>query len=418
MNFKLLILVPVLSILVSCRSNSQINWQTDIAYLKNELPKKHKDLFFKYSKAEFENKLNLLVEQLGTVKDFEVVVKLQQIIAGQGDSHTMVNWYRFNDDKKDLPIRMYWFSDGIYVIKASKEIVSVLGKKLVSINNHPLTEIIDSLSTMLTVDNQAIVRNRMPFLLRNARLLDYFGFAINGRYVFEVEDVAGQRSKINIIPQADDIAELISFENDSTPLYWQNRQIPFIERYLKNDSIYYIQYNRCDSRLFLYLTGNWQRARNTPSFSKFEKTIIKTLGDKEIKKLVFDMRFNPGGSSFQGKKLIKQLADIDKINQRGKLYVIIGRKTFSSAILNTIDFLNYTQAILVGEETGGKPNHFGEIKSLMLPTSKLEIYYSTKYFHLSNKYTNTITPDVQIESGFSDFVEGRDPVYEWIKLQD
>ena len=41
---------------------------------------------------------------------------------------------------------------------------------------------------------------------------------------------------------------------------------------------------------------------------------------------------------------------------------------------------NDTEAIFIGEPTGGRPNHFGEVKSFNLPNSGLSVRYSTKYF--------------------------------------
>jgi hypothetical protein len=98
--------------------------------------------------------------------------------------------------------------------------------------------------------------------------------------------------------------------------------------------------------------------------------------------------------------------------------VVLGRATFSSAILNAMDFKRLTNAIFVGEETSGKPNHFGEVKSFQLPTSKLSVNYSTKYFKMTDENVNTIAPDVKIEMSFSDFMKGVDPVYEWVKQQE
>ena len=95
--------------------------------------------------------------------------------------------------------------------------------------------------------------------------------------------------------------------------------------------------------------------------------------------------------------------------------MVTGRKTFSSAVINVMDFLKYTNAILIGESTGGKPNHYGEVKVLELPSSKLQVVYSTKYFKNSGTDMNTIKPRIGIQTSFNDFINGIDPVYEWIK---
>lgn len=82
-----------------------------------------------------------------------------------------------------------------------------------------------------------------------------------------------------------------------------------------------------------------------------------------------------------------------------------------------MDFKHLTDAVVIGEETAGKPNHFGEVRSFQLPGSKLTVAYSTKYFQRTDEDVSTITPDVKIEMSFADFTKGVDPVYEWIKAQ-
>lgn len=82
-----------------------------------------------------------------------------------------------------------------------------------------------------------------------------------------------------------------------------------------------------------------------------------------------------------------------------------------------MDFKRMTHAIFVGEETSGKPNHFGEVKNFQLPTSQLTVNYSTKYFKYNKKDVSTLVPDVKIEMSFSDLMKGIDPIYEWIKQQ-
>lgn len=129
------------------------------------------------------------------------------------------------------------------------------------------------------------------------------------------------------------------------------------------------------------------------------------------------MQYNTGGSSSQGTAFIKKLAEFLALNPKVKTYVVLGRQTFSSAILNAMDFNRLTDVTFVGEETAGKPNHFGEVRSFKLPNCGLQINYSTKYFKQSDENLTTITPDVITESCFRDFAKGISPIYEWVKKQ-
>ena len=171
----------------------------------------------------------------------------------------------------------------------------------------------------------------------------------------------------------------------------------------------YIQYNKCFSKEYPYPGYD----KELPSFKEFEQKIFNLLNSKSIKKLIVDLRFNNGGNSIQGTEFINKLST-HPINTKGHLYVVIGERTYSSAILNTLDFKKNTNAIIVGEATSGKPNHFGEVKSFILPNSKIKTYYSTKYFKRSTNNTNTITPDIKIVNSFTDFKAGKDNVLNWI----
>jgi C-terminal processing protease CtpA/Prc len=196
----------------------------------------------------------------------------------------------------------------------------------------------------------------------------------------------------------------------------RNERAYFVDYEVAVDNVYYIQYNKCISREKPPY-GFKGELKKLPSFQEFQEKILKTATKRSFDKIIVDLRFNTGGNSSQGTELIEKMAEIKKINERGKLYVILGRFTFSSAIINAMDFSNKTQAIFVGEETSGKPNHYGEVRSFTLPNSGLNINYSTKYFKRSEKNLKTITPDHIIETSFKDFKEGKDPVYDWIIKQ-
>ncbi len=85
-----------------------------------------------------------------------------------------------------------------------------------------------------------------------------------------------------------------------------------------------------------------------------------------------------------------------------------------TTIINAMNFRDYNNVVFIGEETSGRPNHFGEVKSFALPHSGLTVSYSTKYFQLTNANGNTIIPDVKIQSTIYDYLQGRDAVMEYI----
>jgi hypothetical protein len=90
------------------------------------------------------------------------------------------------------------------------------------------------------------------------------------------------------------------------------------------------------------------------------------------------------------------------------------RSTFPSAILNALVLRNETAATLIGEPTAGKPNHFGEVRTLELPNSAIKVSYSTKYFRDSDDDSPSLRPDILVEQTSADYLVGHDPVLDAI----
>jgi len=74
-----------------------------------------------------------------------------------------------------------------------------------------------------------------------------------------------------------------------------------------------------------------------------------------------------------------------------------------------------TEVVLVGEDTSGKPNHFGEVNRFVLPESRLIVSYPTRYFVLLEKDPPAIKPDVETPLGFESYSKGIDPAMELIR---
>ncbi|HQR41678.1 MAG TPA: hypothetical protein PLX97_03315, partial [Gemmatales bacterium] len=70
------------------------------------------------------------------------------------------------------------------------------------------------------------------------------------------------------------------------------------------------------------------------------------------------------------------------------------------------------QAELVGQPTGGSPNHFGEVKRFQLPHSKCTVMYSTKKFVMTKDNATTVIPHRIITPTAKGFFADRDEALE------
>ncbi|MDR2981819.1 MAG: hypothetical protein LBV12_06190 [Puniceicoccales bacterium] len=429
-NAILLIVGVFLTHTVYSQNINKVNWNEDLDFIAKELPRKHCNFFAIISSGYFLEELGKIKLESKKLTNLEVALRLRQLIASAGDSHTVLDFSPFINKNQILPLQLYWFSDGVFIIGTTSENNEILGQQLVSINGFSIDTISNKLISLITVDNSATVKKIVPQILPSIQLLEYFGFINEKKLELGLVDSDGNNRIYKM-----SVAEIKQLDGqsynqvNSTALCYKNKDALFVDSYLPESKIYCLQYNKCWSKETAIeakrrnnKAAHWGGAESEdiailPSFSEFEKRIFKTLEEKSVNKIIFDMRFNPGGSSLQGQLFISKLAKYLKKNPHIKIYVVIGRATYSSAVLHVIDFKTQTNAILVGEETSGKPNSFGEVMKVDLPSSGLKVFYSTKYIKYYNKNVDTVSPDVKIELSFSDFKKGVDPVYEWIKKQ-
>lgn len=397
--------------------NDSIDWVADLTYIKYELPKKHYDLFFKLSESEFNNQIDKLISIAPDLSIYEIFDKLNQLIARIGDSHTSIDYGYLYKEDLILPFSLYSFSDGLYITHARISYQKLLGQELISINNYPIQQIVDSLSTLIVIDNESTIKNLIPRIIGFVPHLEYFGFSKSDLISISTKDMNGSIIETIIENRLLKKEKIIRFEPDSMSYCWSNRNQFFSQTYFSKDSIVYILYNRCWSKELEKILGSRKRAKSFPSFRKFQKEIFKQIENNLSSKIIFDLRFNPGGSSLQGTRLINKIAELEDINQKDKLFVVTGKHTYSSGIINVMDFKENTNATFIGEVTSGRPNHYGEVKYLTLPSSGLKINYSTKYFNKYKPDSDAFYPDIKIETRFIDYKNGIDPVFEFIRRQ-
>lgn len=401
----------------SAQDSTQVDWKSDLDFLKKELPQKHFKFFAIRSENDFSKGIDAIKAESKNLTNFQIALRTQQLIAKFGDSHTMLNPTPLFDQNQLLPLGFMWANDKLYVLHTAQEYKQLLGSQVTKINKIPVATIIDSISTLLTVDNRAVQKSQVPNFIPSVQVLEYFGFTKEKEVSVEFLTSANKLMNCRVKPMLITPNNKVSFQPDSLSFGLKNMKHLFTDSYFPQDKIYYILYNKCISKEVMLSYGNKEQAETLPSFEEFGQKILDVLKKEPVSKIIFDLRNNGGGSSAQGTALIEKIAAFLKENPKVKTYVVIGRNTFSSAILNAMDFKRLTNAMFVGEETAGKPNHFGEVRSFELPSSKLQVYYSTKYFKNVDQDVNTLTPDVYLETSFADFSKGIDPVYEWVKKQ-
>jgi len=345
----LLLTAPLLAAPLLAEPVKDINWNEEVDGLKRELTSRHADLFFASDSASFYRELDQVAVLASGKSILEIAIELQQVVATLGDPNTVVNYHYHIDSKLILPFECYWFEEGLYVMKYWKEYEKLGGKRIVSINSFPIQQVIDSLSTLISGATPGLEKSVIPRMITWTQVLRHFGFAPQPLFSIEVLDQQGKSTTLNIVLPAVE-TEHIKVGPKTLPLGWEDTKIYFRDSLLSRDQLYYIQYNKCWSREAEEDYGSGASALFMPSFAAFEKQALKIVKKEDIKKLVIDLRFNKGGHPLQFSNFIRKIKKT-RIDKDAEVYLLVGRKTTSAAIINAMDVINTFDASTVGENT-------------------------------------------------------------------
>ena len=383
-----------------------LRWLEDISYLSLELPKRHKSLFFKKSKVEFFNELAAVKTSINTLSNYEIKLQIAKIIASIGDAHTSVP-FQIN---LLLPLEFYWFSDGIYVIAAPLEYKDILYCKIKKVNELPIEEVITTLSSIISYENEPYLKSQLPKYFPAIELL-YDLEIVNDIDSLELTFEDGNKDirtlEIESLPLMESRKKLKLLNNNVV----DNVNLALYRRY--SDKNYWFQY--LDISKTLFFKYNVCRNMLPKDVFTFCSELIEFIKHHDVEKLVIDLRNNFGGNSSLLDPFIEAIKHCNKVNKKGSIFVIIGRETFSSALLNALSLKTNTSAIFIGEPTGGKPNCYGEVQRFTLKNSKLIVCYSTEYYKtIEDDAILSLMPDVSIVLTIQNYINNEDPSFEYI----
>jgi hypothetical protein len=304
------------------------------------------------------------------------------------------------------PLGIYIFKDGPFVAVTGAEHRELLGAKLIKVRDATFDEAARKVASVFPYENESLWKQHLPRWITSAETLHALKLSDRiDRATFTFQLADGSTRQIELLPIAPNVRpnliRLPDWSKHKRPISLTPHATKYWFEYDEQSNAIYVRYDACG---------------NDPKypFEKFKNDLLAAIETKQPSTLIFYLRNNGGGDSRIAEPLINALRDIKFINQKGKLFVLIGRSTFSSAQMNAQHFRDRTNATLVGEPTGQKPNHFGEIKNFPLPNSGLIVQYSTKQFRQSRTDEPSMMPDEVIEPTSEEFLSGRDVVLEHV----
>jgi hypothetical protein len=367
---------------------------------------------------QFDAKVRDLYDAIPRLGDAQIILALMKLMVFLEDGHTAIWTVGSNPFfAAALPLRFFWFEEGLFVTAADPQLADLLGAQVLAFDGRPAIEVLEAMGPYINRDNgnPMPVKTRAPYFVRILKLLAADGLIKSPeRVTLTIRGVDGATRDVTVAAdttQPDIWNKLpcppswVTFAStlDDPPLYVRHMDQAQWFEYLPEHETVYFQFNRV-------------RPGEKETLDQFAARLMKFIDENKVAKLVIDMRWNNGGNTLLSQQLLLDLIANRKINERGKLFVVIGRRTYSAAQNTATYFQRYLNAIFVGEPTGSSPNFVGEEVPVTLPYSKIMANVSHLFWQSSWPWDQRmwLAPDVYVAPTFADFSAARDAALEAI----
>lgn len=381
-------------------------------------------------------------EVKGDLKALENFKLMAKVAALSKEGHmSLGNWTDtihngFQQDRyRYLPFLVRIINNEIYIWKVySEEQEMNDGDKIISINGKASSEILTELRSFMFIDGD--IQSNFHHLMNNGFAWMYYLY-LDQSAQFEIEYTA---------PSEDD-SRITKMKALTKSAMRKNYKIQYgineeREKELGNE-VFYFKADTNQATLKLKTFNRAKLKNQKVKAKKFYKTIFTELKTKKTKNLIIDLRGNSGGRiemasemlpyihkidslivyrtsiSWKGKTKEFELPEKSELAFNGKIYVLVDGLTFSAAASLARYLKEYSGAVIIGEEGGGRYEGFvaGSKEIIELPNSKLKVEiprYATIFPSSTLQQTKDrgIMPDHIVNYSLDDYQNQKDLVLE------
>jgi len=390
------------------------DWQSDLHFLQQTVHKDYPFLFKNISAKDFDAAVEKLNKNIPGMQPHEVLAGIGRIVASFKYGHTDISWRESPVKYHLAPLNLYWFSDGIYVEGTDKTNADIVGAKLIKVEGVPVKDALAAIKELVPAENDQYFRAygldflNIPEALHAQKISKQLKETIT--YTFEKDGKTFD--KTIAARDAFRLPRKYGFINPGTD--WVSvRDQSATPNYIKDlDKIYYFEYLPQTKTLYVRHSQIQDEAKE--AIPAFYKRVFDFIDNNDVEKLVLDVRLNGGGNNYKNKPIVTGIIQNKKINQPGKLFVIIGRRTFSACQNLVNELSNYTNAMFVGEPTSENINFYGDNRRVVLPKSGTPVFLSFAWWQDKPQWENAdwLAPQLAVDMSFDDYRSNRDPALE------
>lgn len=342
----------------------------------------------------------------------EAVIRLYKILADYNVVHLNLsaNYPEFYNELAPMAF-INQENNVFYVYFSTKQYEQYIGWKVLKMGDFPIKEALDKYNEFFPFETPTGAKysfNNVPNFkfLRAAGLLNK-----NGTLSILLESPEGKTELIKCKSVSS-----ITPENSSWLLH--NAVAPVYVNLSKNTVA--ASYGDLSKKIYYFQTFGFDEYR-TNNFEECLDAMCKDLSSNQYNTVVFDMRFNGGGSIFNLLGYQSLIYKYKDLLEKHNIAVAISGNTYSAAVM----FVNYLYTVFpnitfFGEESGQAIFNYTDVLPESLPNLKCRVIFPRgvePMEALENRATDIhrgIMPDVEVYETFDDLKNGIDTVYEAI----
>jgi hypothetical protein len=379
--------------------------RADVERYFAELERIHPDPYHATPRDKMRATADGIVARAENLGDDQVMVELMRLVALLGERDGHAGLFPFDSHRRTMhayPFWTYLFPDGVFVVATAGG--ARVGERLVAVEGRPVDDVLAAIEPLQTRDNDWSRKNLAPMFLASAEVLHGLGVTPTAeRATFTFESRAGVRRDVTVQARPFSAvrsalrprfrAYVFGLPQQAKPLFLSHLKSNRWLTTLDHGRVVYVSYN-------LVLGGTFD----------FSDRLLRAARKPKVRRVVIDLRNNPGGEIKTYPPLLSVLTS-RAINRPARLVLLIGRTTFSAAVHFTADVQMLTRARLVGEPTGGAPNHWSDTDPVELENTGLIVRVPTVYFEKRpGENLTAIEPDERVDLTAAVYFAKRDPV--------
>jgi hypothetical protein len=152
-------------------------WRDDLAFLARTLPERHPRPFGTITRERWLAAVAALDGSIPSIPPHAIAVGFARVVALIGDAHTVAYAASVPPGFHSLPIRLYWFADGLHVIAATRSREALLGLRLTRVGATPVDSAVRVVARTFVGENAALLRTGAAQALTTIEVLHALGLS-------------------------------------------------------------------------------------------------------------------------------------------------------------------------------------------------------------------------------------------------